>query len=286
MVVSEDDRALTLLLLILCSAGRPNYLFDQIVSWARETYIRCGPSFFETKQPKRETVVSRFSKNKLSDFPKPGRIAVPLEYTEKQGTLIPSSEKSIKTVVFDFIHQLQRVLQDPEVSKPVNTILDKDDPYKPYEPNLLLENIQDGMVFQKTVEKYKCDKDEFVVGLICYTDKTHATQDGRFTAEPVVMVPSFLTLSEMRKPERQIILGLVSDLDRKSSAAKHIQSKGAPCRNYHSQLRVLFQALHRIHEKGGLWMRLRLHGHERVVKLILPLIAIKGDAKSQDNLVG
>ena len=63
------------------------------------------------------------------------------------------------------------------------------------------------------MEKYK-DPDAFVVGLICYMDKAHATGDGRYTSEPVVVVPSFLTETQMRKSRRQIILGTIADMER------------------------------------------------------------------------
>ena len=86
-------------------------------------------------------------------------------------------------------------------------------------------------------------------------DKTHATGDGRFTAETVVMVPSFFKEGEMRKPQRQIILGMITDMERKSSAAKYILDNGSPCRNYHAQLSVILQALTSISERGGLWMK-------------------------------
>ena len=151
--------------------------------------------------------------------------------------------KTINTGVFDFISQLHRVLQEEKATRQENTILDKEDLYKPYVPNSKIQNIQDVDVFCQTVAKYKDDPEAFVVGLIAYMDKTHATGDGRFTAEPVVMVPLFFEEEEMRKPSRQIILGMITDMERKSSAAKQILDKGSPCQNYHAQLFVILQAL-------------------------------------------
>ena len=119
--------------------------------------------------------------------------------------------------------------------------------------------------------------------LVCYHTWINAEW---INAEPVVMVPSFLTMSEMRKPNRQIILGLITDMERKSSAAKYVHDRGSPCLNYHAQLSLIHDGLLRIQKRGGLWMRLRIHGIKKVVKLILPVLMIKGDAKSQDNIAG
>ena len=283
--MDDDETALMSLMIILRKAGCPKYLFNSILAWTRDTYSRCGSSFFEQNHRKRNSFIQRFSK-KGFDFPKPTVQPVALEYTSKGGIVVPESEKTINTVVFDFISQLQRVLQDEKATRQENTILDKEDPYKPYVPNSKIQNIQDGDVFRQTVAKYKDDPEAFVVGLIAYMDKTHATGDERFTAEPVVMVPSFFKEEEMRKPSRQIILGMITDMERKSSAAKQILDKGSPCRNYHAQLSVILQALISIHERGGLWMKLRLHGIVKVVRLMLPVVVLKGDGKSQDNITG
>ena len=281
----KHDAALVSLMMLLRKAGCPKYLYNSILAWSSDTYSRCGPGFFLDNHSKRKTFIEKFS-SKGFNYPKAKFFPVPMEFTQKQGVVVPESEKSITTPVFDLISQLQRVLQDPDATKKENTILDDDDPYRPYVPNKHIQNIQDGEVFRKTVEKYRDDPDAFVVGLVCYMDKTHATGDGRYTSEPVVMVPSFLTETQMRKARRQIILGTITDMERKSSAAKHILDKGTPCRNYHAQLTKILEGLVSIQKQEGLWMKLRLHGIIKVVRLILPMIVVKGDGKSQDNLAG
>ena len=201
---SEDDKALLRLAILLRNAGCPKFMFDAILAWIDSTNECCGSRFFNKKHPRRKGFMAKFEKRGF-DFPKPKIVTVPMEVTTKKDIIVPDSEKSVDTVIFDFVHQLRRVLQDPEATSKDKTILCDDDPYRPYIPNKCLENIQDCHVFQRTVRKYRHDNDTFVVGLLSYMDKTHATGDGRFNAEPVVMVPSFLTMSEMRKPNRQII---------------------------------------------------------------------------------
>ena len=225
-------------------------------------------------------------KNWTKEFPPPKEVPIPMEYANKRNLVVPSSEKRINAIVFDLIHQLRRVIQDPEATSSENTILDRDNTYQPYKPNRFIEKIQDTRVFQETVCKYKDDPDVFVISLLAYTEKTHVTGDGRFCAEPVVMVPSFLKLSKMRKAKRQMILGLISDMDQKSSSVRATLSTASPCRNYHAQLSVIVENLREIQKQGGVWMKLRMHGIEVVKRVILPLLVFKGDAKSQDNIVG
>ena len=226
-------------------------------------------------------------KNRTKEFPPPKEVPIPMEYANKRNLLVPLSEKRINAIVFHFIHQLRRVIQDPEATSSENTILDRDNPYQPYKPNRFIENIQDARVFQETVCKYKDDPDVFVIGLLAYTDKTHVTGDGRFCAEPVVMVPSFLKLSEMREAKRQMILGLISDMDQKSSSVRATLSTGSPCRNYHAQLSVIVENLREIQKQGGVWMKLRMHGIEVVKRVILPPLVTdngnRNDASPQND---
>ena len=218
---TEDDKALLRLAILLRNAGCPKFMFDAILAWIDSTKESCGSQFFNKKHPRRKGFMAKLEKRGF-DFPNPKIVTTPMEFTTKKNIFVPESEKSVDTVIFDFVQQLQRVLQDPEATSKDKTILYDDDPYRPYKPNKHLENIQDGHVFQRNVRKYRYDSDAFVVGLLSYMDKTHATGDGSFNAEPVVIVPSFLKMSEMQKPNRQIILGLITDMERKSSAAKYI----------------------------------------------------------------
>ena len=281
---TEEDKALIRLLSFLESANCSRYVFDGILCWIEDTHIRCGDKFFRKKHKRRERFMEPLWKR--INYPKPSKYLVPLEYPRQKDVVIPPSEKSIHTIVFDLVHQLQRVLQNPNRTSKEKTVMDDDDPYGPYKPNELITNVQDGLVFQKTQERHASEPNTMVIGLIAYIDKTHATQNGKYTAEPVVVVPSFFTASEQQNPDNQIILGLVCDMERKSSAVKKKLDKGAPCRNYHAQLRSIHQALSEIHKRGGLWMELNFHGLKKVMKVALPLIVITGDAKSQDNLAG
>jgi hypothetical protein len=84
----------------------------------------------------------------------------------------------------------------------------------------------------------------------------------------------------------QLILGLIADMEQKSSAMKQTLAKGAPCRNYHKQLELILQALNRIQECGGLWMEIPWLGGIKLVKVFFPVILMLGDLKSQDNIAG
>ena len=149
MNLDDDEAALMSLMIILCQAGCPKYLFNSILAWTRDTYSRCCSSFFEQNHRTRNSFIKRFTKKGFV-FPKPTVQPVALEYTKKRGIVVPESEKTINTVVFDFISQLQRVVQDEKATRQENTILAKEDPYKPYTPNHKIQNIEDGDVFRRT----------------------------------------------------------------------------------------------------------------------------------------
>ena len=65
-------------------------------------------------------LIEKFS-TKGFNYPKAKFFPVPMEFTQKQGLVVPESKKSITTPVFDLISQLQRVLQDPDATKKIRS---------------------------------------------------------------------------------------------------------------------------------------------------------------------
>ena len=174
---------------------------------------------------------------------------------------------------------------------PENVILNKDDPFKPYVTNDLISNIQDGEAYQETVKEIheQPENQNIPILIAClklYIDKTHTDLMGKYTGEPLLGVFTFLTLACQGQVEFQIFLGMVADMDRKSSAVKQTLETGAPCRNYHNQLHVILQALTRIQAQGGIWMKIAWNGKVTNVKVIIPVLLVTGDTKSQDCIAG
>ena len=168
-----------------------------------------------------------------------------------------------------------------------NVILDKDDPFKPYVQNHVISNIQDGSAFIATLKQILEQPENqgipiLVSCLKLYIDKTHTDLMGKYTGEPLLAVFTFLTLACQGQVDFQMFLGMVADMDRKSSAVKQTLETGGPCRNYHNQLHVILQALSRIQEQGGLWMKIAWNGVITNVKIIIPVLLVTGNTKSQN----
>jgi hypothetical protein len=200
-----------------------------------------------------------------------------------RGYRVPTSEKTITTPTFDIVHQIRRILQDPVLFNPANVILNKDDPFAPYEPNDSISNIQDGAAYQATEKEIRArpENQGILILIAClkfYIDKTHTDLMGKYTGEPLLAVFTFLTLACQGQVDFQIFLGMVADMDRKSSAVKQTLETGAPCRNYHNQLHVILQALTRIQERGGIWMKIVWNGVVRNVKVIPTFLLLTGDS--------
>ena len=290
---TNRDQAYLRLILLLDHANVPLYLFDSIMVWLKHTTRTCGTKFIEVNHPSRQTFLESYW-GKMR-FPRPQSFPVPLEFPnpkkKKKQFRVPSSHKVINAISFDFLHQASRILQDPSLFNKDTVLYNNDNPFTRPMPNFFIQNVHDGSVFQETVKTiYSMPENQDIPILLApfklYADKTHTDHFGKYNAEPLVAEFTFLKPELQGQMEYQLLLGLVADMEQKSSAMKRTLERGMPCRNYHEQLRTIIQAINRIMARDGFWVEIPWNGTVRKVKVYFILLLILGDAKSQDNLVG
>jgi hypothetical protein len=204
---------------------------------------------------------------------------------------VPSSHKVISAISFDFLHQASRILQDPDLFNKDTILYNSDDPFQKPTVNGNVSNVHDGSVFQETMDSiYSMPENKDVSILVApfklYADKTHTDHFGKYNAEPLVAEFTFLKPHLQGQVQFQMLLGLIADMEQKSSAMKYTLERGMPCRNYHAQLKIILQALNRIMARDGFWVQIPWNGNVHNVKVYFILLLVLGDAKSQDNLAG
>jgi hypothetical protein len=98
-------------------------------------------------------------------------------------------------VLFDFVPQLLRLLQNPTLMIPENVVLDFQDPLKPYKSYKgLLGQALSGSVYQNA---YSClitnPSRQFLVPIIQWIDRTSVTGNDRFSLKPYMFTPAIFT---------------------------------------------------------------------------------------------
>ena len=149
---------------------------------------------------------------------------------------------------------------------------------------------EDGYLYQQSM-KHLCvnDNNDFVIGIEIYADSTWCDVLGQYNCEPVIATLSCFKRAIRQSHNAQIILGFISDMDHKSSAegdqaAKNASFTGTRYRNYHRQLDILLAGLQKL--QRGFMTCLNLCHKSEIRNVILPIISVLGDGKSQDMMVG
>lgn len=279
----ERERSLLRLSLLCFGIGAPLYAFEKFQKWA----VNSGHSTSLLEHGKitsRKAFVKEMED--MCGLKPPTVTTIEIEYPSR--SLL--TEKRVSIVTLDFKQQLFKVLNDPRLTAADNLVVnDALHPYDSYIPNPYADEIQDGIVFQNAQKKLRVDDSiDLVIGVILYADASHTDVFGRNNVEPVLATLSIFNRATRNKAESNICLGMITDLGLKSSARKQIENNrkfpGVSCRNYHRQLKHILSDLQLI--QHGFFMELCLAGISQVRRIILPIVMVKGDGKSQDMMCG
>ena len=268
-------------LLKLCDSIRaPKHFFQKVLEWGQ---FASNDGFqWNSPHPTRKS----FTKTLQDKFclPPPSVVHVPIE--RLPGT--PYEDRSIELPLFDIRMQLHRVFHSHVVTDVNNLVLkDPDRPFLPYDqPSRRVLQWQDGYLYQSMLRRL-WQPGRLVLGAIIYADKTHTDILGRFVLEPLVLSLSIFSMDAMYMHEHKVVLAYLISLDMKSSAQNSLENDrdelgGLNVRNYHRQLHAALAGLRQIMSDGGIVMSVRLGKEVKVVRVVIELLAILGDGKSQD----
>ena len=223
----------------------------------------------------------------MVNLPPPEPITIALEHMAGA----KDEDKTITVWRYCFLSQFSRIINNEKLMRSENIVCNTPiQPYDMYIPSKKVNESQDGFLYQNAM-KHLCinvDKD-FVVGVDIYANSTWCNVLGRYNCEPVVATFSFFKQHIRHTPNAQVLLGFISDMDHKSSAegnqdAKNSSFKGLKYRNYHCQLDILFAGFRKL--QMGFSCCMNLCHQSEIWNVILPILTIIGDGKSQDMMVG
>ena len=176
------------LLKLLDNVNAPDYAFRLIIEWALSAK-NDGNSFYPPGG-----VTARNAKVDI------------LFKSLPNATLLPPSIQPVlhldgspsKVIVFDFVPQILRLLQNPSVMTPENLAIDFNAPLLCYESNVLGEALS-GSVYHSTYKRFITNPSrQLFVPIIQWIDRTSVTGNDRFSLKPYMFTPAIFTESFRR----------------------------------------------------------------------------------------
>lgn len=147
---------------------------------------------------------------------------------------------SSNVIVFDFVPQLLRLLQNPSVMKPENLAINFNAPLLRYEsPGNVLGEALSGSVYRTAYQRFISDPSrQLFVPIIQWIDRTSVTGNDRFSLKPYMFTPAIFTESFRRTFKAWGYHGFLPK-SKKSSAQNQTKKQGVNIGNYHAELRVV-----------------------------------------------
>ena len=163
--------------------------------------------------------------------------------------------------------------------------------FMPYEngPNDRLDDILSGSWYADTVRRMNLGKNDFLMPILLYMDKTGTDAYQRYGLEPVIFSVAILKRSARNVSSSWRSMGFIPDLELRSKAEKNrdrsSNMKGTSNRNYQQILRVVLESLS-AYQHTGIPHQFNLGPYRRSVMLWPKVCLVMGDAKSGDCLTG
>jgi hypothetical protein len=169
----------------------------------------------------------------------------------------------VSVIKFDFLTQLQALLNDPTIMSIENLIVnypttnnsgqqDYHMLFQPYQPTTAIEQNQQHEIlaarwYQNTVAEYQHDKDAFIMPLILYCDKTFIDPfRSNFNLEPVNFTLAIFNQTCRMDFKFWRTLGYIPDNICSTQQPK--PDFGYKMRNIHTALNVILQDIANIHQ--------------------------------------
>jgi hypothetical protein len=255
------------LLALLNRAKAPMYLFDELVSVMKDSFLN--------DNLKIDSLLFMSRKNSLDEIKKKynyaglqSQVSSYHCYTQK----IP-----INVVWHDFGQCLYSLLTDEDLMQPEN-LLDDIDHSNEY------NDITSGSVYVNYFNnKINCHNSEKLIPIIFFTDKTHTDVHGRLCLEPIQFTLGIFKRSIRNQTRAWRTLGYATEsiyVYKKQLTSTQKQQ------DYHNILKIILNSFINYQKYPRVWEFKCADGEIRTKKMILPVLFIIGDTEGHDKLCG
>ena len=280
---TTSQKCVTSLMLLLDSLECPDYAFEEILNWARTSYV--AGFDFNPKCKKRSGNLKWMYKsihNSIQMLPSLKRIDLPD---------LLSHASTMDVIYYDFVPQILSLLQDEQLMSSSNLVLDPTNPLAMFSPDDgRLGEALSGSVYRKLYDELVEDSSkQLLCPLICYTDATQIDTLSRFSIEPFLFTIAILSQEARCKASAWRPFGYIQQLRSNLRSDNRILPGAAKARNYHAQLSAMLESLKDV--QTGADPRLKavdiyLFGKRVQVELLCPILLIASDTPAADKLCG
>lgn len=272
-----DQKWTISLLKLLKDMNAPDYAFGNILSWARAAQSE-NYSF----QPK-----GGLSRNRnLACFTEAVQNAKLLLPTVISVTSPNNELMSCDVITFDFVPQLLRLLQNPQITNAETLVIDANNPLHRYDSNGIIGEAISGSVYNEAYDRLITDPSkQLFVPIIQWIDRTTVSGNERFSLKPYMFTPAIYTATFRRTIQAWGYHGYLPK-PKVSSAQNAVQRQGDNIRNYHAQLGTVLETFRTANERLRN-VRLPLgHTGSIVVDVVTCILFVIQDMQEGDQLCG
>jgi hypothetical protein len=262
------------LLKILKHKGVPLYIFEEIMNWANKSVKYKAYNFAQSFYTRKTVISTLFHQYNLNGI-KPTKISLNL----------PSNNQRVDVVIHDIKQCIYSLLCDPFLNHD-NKYYFKNFP-TPRIPKLrdnsIITDFYNGKSFCDAENTYLSNAhvNDMIVPICLFIDKTHATENGRFTCEPVSMCLMLYDVETRNLPQAWRTIGYIinqADSDKKTTTSylKLI--------DYHECLSLILGPLHKLQMDNGFNWKIPFKGLIHDVEIKIPILFIAGNNEGLDKL--
>ena len=270
-IVTVEDEVLSDLLALIHKLGCPLYSFKLILDWASKA--QSMGYVFKGDNRDRRTVMACLTK--LSELQS-------MKHTNNHVQL-EGQQQPTSVITYPFVEAVKSLLDDKELTKMENLVLNPDDILACYESkNENIDEIHDGLWYKNTYDQTINDPDtQFLCPIVFYVDKCHIDNKGNFSLEPVLITSTIFDRKTRNLPSAWRYIGMIKDIKNKKNSPK-----GQSVRNFHAQLTTILGDLIQTQQNGGFHHYLKLGNLNKHILVKTPIAFVIGDCLSNDSMCG
>ena len=229
---STDQKWTISLLKVLNDMNAPDYAFASILTWARSAVAE-QYSFYPKGGLSRNRNLAYFTEGLQN-----GKLLLPAVVR------VPSPNNPDLTcdvIAFDFVPQLLRLLQNPQITNSNTLLIDVNDPMRRYDSGGVVGEAISGSVYNEAYDRLITDPaKQLFVPIIQWIDRTSVSGNERFSLKPYMFTPAIYKCAFRNTIQAWGYHGYLPK-PKVSSAQNAVQKQGDNIRNYHAQLQTVLE---------------------------------------------
>jgi hypothetical protein len=257
------------LLDILKKAKVPLYLYDNIIDWTKNAVNEHNIDFGLNEMISRHKTIQHL------------KLKFDVQHLEPttQSITLPGSGCKIELVTHSFQSSLYSLLNDENLMKPDNLLIDPNNPFSAPSSSYC-GDINTGSAFMAARKQYIHHSNELLCPIIFFIDRTHTDINGRLCLEPIRFTLGIFNRETRNNPNAWRTIGYIYD-------QAHIASKDPKTKviDYHYMISKILEEFKALQKTSIQWI-LKLHEKEFDVFLKIPVMFIIGDTDGHDKMCG